>query len=128
MIWVEAEPQGLDKWVYQVVHLPVAERPPVGAIGLACTLSVREGEGVFRVIFDEQNGSSYVSECIPWVGPGHRAEVMAAFDPVTYGAGWSKPDPNARFDPGETVALRVGCNLKGEKVTFAFDHLRWLLP
>ncbi len=126
--WVtlEAEPLGPDKWVYAVLRLPAGQRPPPGTVGLGCTLKVEEGEGVFRAIFEEQNGSSYVSDFSPQLGPNAQAEAIALFDPVTYGAGWSKPDPNGRLDPEDIVVLKVGCNLKTSRTKLAFKNLRWL--
>jgi hypothetical protein len=126
--WVtlEAEPQGPDKWVYAVLKLPTGQRPLPGTIGLGCTLMVEEGEGVFRTIFDEQNGSSYVSDFSPQLRPSAQAEVIALFDPVTHGTGWSKPDANGRLDPEDIVAFKVGCNLKTGRARLAFKNLRWL--
>jgi hypothetical protein len=126
-VLVEAEPLGPDTWVYEVLKLPAGQRPPPGAVGLACTLTLQEGEGLFRAIFDEANGSSYVGDFLPRARSGQPIEVLAAFDQVTYGAGWSKPDPNGRFDPAEVVSLKLGCNLKAGKVKFAFKNLRWVV-
>lgn len=123
---VEAEPLGPDKWVYPLLQLPADHRPPPGTAGLCCTLTLLEGEIKFRAIFDEANGSSYVVDFLDTPKPGETIEAAALFENATFGAGWSKPDPNHRLDPGEVISLKIGCNTKSDKVKFAIKNLRWV--
>lgn len=123
---VEAEPLGPDKWVYPLLQLPADHRPPPGTAGLCCTLTLLEGEIKFRAIFDEANGSSYVVDFLDTPKPGETIEAAALFENATFGAGWSKPDPNHRLDPGEVISLKIGCNTKSGKVKFAIKNLRWV--
>ncbi len=125
---VEAAPQGPDKWVYPKLTLPAAGRPPQGAVGLCCTLRVLEGDGQFRAIFDEENGSSYVADFNARPKPGQATEALALFENASFGAGWSKPDPNGRLDVGQIVSLKIGCNPKTDRIKFSLGHLRWVSP
>jgi hypothetical protein len=124
----EAAPQGPDKWVYPRLALPRGLRAPQGALGLACTLQLLEGSGQFRAIFDEENGSGYVTDLLPAIKPGQTIEVAAFFEQASYGAGWSKPDPNQRLNPDQIASLKIGCNTKAGRVKFAVSKVRWLLP
>jgi hypothetical protein len=125
---VQAEPGGSDRWVYPRLELQGTDRAPAGALGMACTLVVEEGEGQFRAIFDEANGSSYVVDVTPQPGRGRTVEVMALFENTTHGEGWSKPDANGKLDPAEIASLKIGCNTKSGKVAYRLSNLRWLTP
>ena len=123
---VEAEPLGADRWVYPILRLPAGQRPAEGAAGLGCTLEGIEGEAQFRAIFDEATGASYVVDFLASPKPGETLETVALFENAAFGAGWSKPDPNNRFDPGEIVSVKIGCNTKAGTVRFKIKNLRWV--
>ena len=125
---IEAAPQGSDKWVYPKLTLLADGHPPEGTVGLCCTLQVLEGEGQFRAIFDEANGSSYVTDFVARPKAGERVEALALFENVSFGTGWSKPDPNGRLDVGQVVSVKIGCNAKTARVKFSLGRLRWIKP
>lgn len=123
---VEAEPKGADKWVYPRLSLPANGRAPQGSQALCCTLTLIEGEGQFRAIFDEANGGSYVIDFLTQPRPGETIEAVALLENAAFGAGWSKPDPNHRLDLDQIAGLKIGCNTKGARVKFALKNLRWV--
>jgi len=123
---VDAEPRGDDRWVYPLFKLAADQRPPAGASGLGCTLGLRGGEGQFRVIFDEENGSSYAVDFIPQPTTNDTVEAVARFDKGIHGEGWSKEDPNGRLDPDQVVSFKIGCNTHAATVRFAIKNLRWV--
>lgn len=120
-----ASPVG-DPWFYPRIKLP--ERPPVprGAIGLACTITLLQGEGQFRAIFDEKNGSSYVADFVEAPQLGVPTKTVALFDGAIHGDGWSAPDPRGSIDPSQIVALKIGLNGKASKVRFRLSDVRWV--
>ncbi len=115
-----------DRWVYP--RLELAEGPPWRAdgAGVGVTLTLLEGEGTFRAVFVEANGSAYVADFLVQPERGKTVEAVALFEGATYGAGWSKDDPNGRLDPGEVRAVAIGCNPKTDRVKFRMDSVRWL--
>jgi len=123
---IQAEPLGPDKWVYPALKLEEGQRPPPGTAALCCAITLLEGEARFRAIFDEQNGSSYVADFLPTPNSGETVETVALFENAAFGSGWSPPDPNHQFDPGQVVSLKIGCNLKSGKVKFAIKKARWV--
>jgi hypothetical protein len=125
---VQAEPGGSDRWVYPRLDLQATDRPPASALGVACTITLEEGEGQFRAIFDEANGSGYVVDLAPQPARARSVEVMALFENAAFGHGWSKPDPNGKLNPSEIVALKIGCNTTSRNVSYRISHLRWLTP
>lgn len=122
---IQAEPAGPDHWVYPACELRPQERPPSGARGLAFTLRLLEGEGQFRVIFEEENGSSYVTELLTPPAKERSVETLALFEDARPGVGWSRPDPNQRLDPGQIRAVKIGGNTRGGRVRYEFSNLRW---
>lgn len=125
-VLVESEPLGPDKWIYPLLKLKAFQHPPEGTSALCCTFTVLEGEGDFRGIFDEDNGSSYVVDFLSAPKLGQPVEALMAFEHAVFGTGWSKPDPNGRLDPDKIVSLKIGCNTKSAKVKFSFKNLRWV--
>lgn len=123
---IEAEPKGSDKWVYPRLVLETNQRAPASATALCCSFTLLEGAGQFRVIFDEENGSSYVVDLLSQPKLGETVEAVALLENAAHGEGWSKPDPNQRLDPGQITAVKIGCNLKAGKVKFALKNLRWV--
>ena len=123
---VAAEPAGDDRWFYPVFKLAPGERPPSGATGLCFSFTLLEGTGDFRVIFDEENGSGYVADFTVPPRRGETVEEMLFFSDAVFGAGWSKPDPNHRLDPGEIASCKIGGNTKGGAVKYSFGNLRWV--
>jgi len=121
----EAAPTG-DPWFYP--RLTIKGKPPIprGVVGLACTIHLLEGEGIFRAIFDEANGSSYVSDFVTQPQRGVPVRTVALFSGAVHGAGWSQPDPNGGLDPDQVVSLKIGCNTKGGHIRFALSDVRWV--
>jgi hypothetical protein len=125
-VTIEAEPKEADRWVYPVFKLDAAERPSAKGRALAVSLTLLEGAGQFRAIFDEANGSSYVADLTPAPKRGETMEALAVMEGATHGAGWSKPDANGRLDPDQITALKIGCNTQDSRVKFAVKALRWI--
>lgn len=125
-VMVEAEPKGPDKWAYPRLTLPANGRPPAGCKALCCTLTLIEGEAQFRAIFDEAGGAGYVVDFLAQPKPGQTVEAVALLENAAFGAGWSKPDPNHRLDIDQIAGIKIGCNTKGGRVTFAIKRLRWV--
>lgn len=125
-ILVEAEPKGGDRWVYPLLKLSATGRISSGTVGLACTLTLIEGEAQFRAIFDEDNGSGYVADFLTQPKHGETVETIALFENAEFGAGWSKPDPNRQLDVGQIAALKIGCNTKSARVKYAIKNVRWI--
>ncbi|MCX6907017.1 MAG: hypothetical protein NTY01_03125 [Verrucomicrobia bacterium] len=123
---IEAEPTGADKWVYPRLVLPAGQHVPDGAVGLCCTLTLIEGSGTFRTIFDESNGSGYVVDFLAQPKPSQTLEALALFEGAVHGDGWSKPDPNHRLDADQIAAFKIGCNPKSAKVVFTLKNVRWV--
>jgi hypothetical protein len=123
---IEAEPKGPDRWVYPYMRLPGDGRPPPGSPGLSCTLTLHEGEGKFRAIFEQTNGSSYVADFLRQPGRGESVSALALFQDAVFGAGWSPPDPGGQLIPGQIQSIKIGCNVKTRKVRFTITKLSWL--
>jgi hypothetical protein len=126
-VLVEAAPQGGDRWAFPRLVLPATVHAPPGAIGLGCTIKLEEGQGQFRAIFDETNGSSYAADFVPPAKSGQAVAALALFEEARYGAGWSKPDPNGQLDPDQVVSFKIGCNTKAARVRFSIQNVRWLM-
>ena len=125
-VHVSAEPSGPDRWFYPISSLSSDERPPKDATGLMFTFALLEGTADFRVICDEQNGSSYVMDLDMAPKLGEAVEAMVLFSDAAHGTGWSKPDSNHQLDPGEVVSLKIGGNTKANRVKYRFGNLRWV--
>jgi hypothetical protein len=121
-----AEPRGEDRWIYPRLAIDAASRPPAGAQGIRLLLNLVEGDATFRAIADEQNGSGYVMDLATPPKRGEAMEVFARFEDAQYGQGWSKPDPNNRFDPDQIAVLKIGCNTKSDRVQFRIQDVRWV--
>ena len=105
---------------------PERERVPPGTAGLCFTLTLLEGDAKCRVIFDEEGGSGYVADLLVAPRRGEPVEAVALFEGVTFGHGWSPPDPNQRLDPAQIRAVKIGVNTTASKVKFAVKNLRWV--
>jgi hypothetical protein len=114
-----------DRWVYPIMELHAAERPAAGFDALGYTLTALEGEATYRVIFDEENGSSYVAEAVTPPKIGSPVEQLALMSSAIHGDGWSKPDENGKLDGDKLKAIKIGCNPKGARVRFIFKNLVW---
>jgi hypothetical protein len=124
-VLVEAALGPGDRWVYPILPLAETERPGAGFNALCFTLTALEGEATFRVIFDEENGSSYVADLAVEPKAGVTIEAVAPMLSAVHGAGWSKPDDNGKLDADKVKAIKIGCNTKGERIRFSFKNLRW---
>ncbi|MCX7826820.1 MAG: hypothetical protein N2689_14865, partial [Verrucomicrobiae bacterium] len=125
-VLVEAEPAGSDRWVYPRYLLAEGERAPAGCAGIVCALTLLEGDGDFRVIFDEGNGAAYVADFLAKPRRGESVEALALFEAARAGHGWSKPDPNNRLDPDQIGSFKIGCNTQGGRVSFVVSNVRWV--
>jgi len=125
-VWFSGQPAEPDRWVYPRFALPESRRAPPHGTGLACQLTLREGQGRFRVIFEEANGSSYVADIEPPAQLGETVNAAAWFDTATHGDAWSPDDPNHHLDPDQIVAVKIGCNAKSPRVVYEVKDLRWL--
>ena len=123
---VEAALGGGDRWVYPRMELADDERPPRDAVGVQATLTLLEGEAVFRAVFTEANGSGYVVDFVTQPERGKIVETVAMFADGVHGAGWSKPDANGRLDVAEIRAMAIGCNPTGERMRYRMERVRWL--
>ena len=115
-----------DRWVYPRLELAEGVAPPADGAGVGVTLTLLEGEATFRAVFREANGSAYVADFLVQPERGKAVEAVALFEGATYGAGWSKSDPNGRLDPSEVRAVAIGCNPKTDRVKFRIENVRWL--
>jgi hypothetical protein len=87
---------------------------------------LHEGEGKFRAIFEQTNGSSYVADFLRQPGRGESVSALALFQDAVFGAGWSPPDPGGQLIPGQIQSIKIGCNVKTRKVRFTITKLSWL--
>jgi hypothetical protein len=125
-ILVKAKLNPGDRWVYPILTLNKVERPGADFDAFVVTLTALEGEGTYRAIMDEENGSSYAIDFVPQPKPGETVEAIAVLSTSVYGQGWSKPDDNGKLDPDKIKSLKIGCSLKGESVKFSFKNPRWV--
>lgn len=125
-ILVHAKLNPGDRWVYPILSLNKDERPTADFDAFVVTLTALEGEGTYRAIMDEENGSSYAIDFMPQPKPGETVEAIAVLSSGVFGQGWSKPDDNGKLDPDKIKSLKIGCGLKGESVKFTFKNLRWV--
>ncbi len=125
-ILVRAKLNPGDRWVYPILTLNKNERPAADFDAFVVKLTALEGEGTYRAIMDEENGSSYAIDLLPQPKPGETVEAIAVLSTGVYGQGWSKPDDNGKLDPDKIKSLKIGCSLKGEFVKFSFKNLRWV--
>lgn len=121
----EASPTG-DPWFYPRLRLEGKPPIPRGTVGIACTITLLEGDAIFRAIFDEASGASYVSDFVVQPKLGEPVQTVALFASAVHGAGWSPPDPNGRLDLDQVVTIKIGCNSKGGKVRFKLSNVRWV--
>jgi hypothetical protein len=115
-----------DRWVYPMMALGEGERPPADARGVGVALTLVEGEGTFRAVVREENGSGYLLEFAVQPKRGEAVQTVALFEDAVYGAGWSEPDPNGRLDVDRIRSIAVGCNLTTDRVRFRMADLVWL--
>lgn len=90
------------------------------------TFELLEGSGQFRVILEEENGSSYMVNFETPPKAGQPIDAVVRLDAADWGATWSLPDPNSRLDAGQVKAVRIGCNTTASHVRYRFKNLRWL--
>ncbi|MBI4323873.1 MAG: hypothetical protein HY674_01275 [Chloroflexi bacterium] len=124
---IEAEPLGADRWVYPTISLGTGERPPSGSVALSFGFTLLEGNGQFRAVFDEQNGSSHAVEFSVQPGAGQTIQAVAFLEEAVFGQGWSKPDANEHLDVEQITSVRIGCSGASEKVAFRVKDVRWVL-
>jgi len=115
-----------DRWVYPILNLEKSERPTSDYDAFVFTLTAVEGEANYRVIMDEENGSSYSIDILPAPKPGETVEAVAVLSSGVHGQGWSKPDDNGKLDADKIKSLKIGCNPKNDSVKYTFKNLRWV--
>lgn len=123
---VEAQCGGEDRWAYPTLRLNEDEIPPPNTEALGLTFKLLEGDGQFRVIFEEANGSAYVADFMTPPRPGETIEALAFLEGAVHGATWSKPDANHRLDAGQIRVIKIGCNTSAKHLRFSFGNLRWV--
>lgn len=121
----EAAPTG-DPWFYPRIKVAGKQAIPGRAVGLAMTVTLLEGAGQFRTIFDEANGASYVCDFVTQPRLGEPVQTVSLFSGAVHGAVWSQPDPNGKLDPGEIATLKIGCNAATPRVRFKIGNVRWV--
>ena len=116
-----------ERWLYPIFLLRTEERTSPDVDALQFTLTAQKGEGLFRAIFDEDNGSSYVADLIVQPKPGGKSiEAIALLNGSVHGAVWSKTDPNGKLDAEKIKAVKIGCNTSSGHIIFCIDNLRWI--
>ncbi len=119
----EASPTG-DAWFYP--RIKTLSSPPPNCLGVACTITVLDGKGQFRMIFDEKNGSSYVADALITPVTGKAIKTLALFADSAHGDGWSAPDPKGAIDPNSFISMKIGVNGTGGKLRFRISDVRWI--
>jgi hypothetical protein len=114
-----------DRWAYPILTLRPEERPTTNANAFVVTLTATR-KASYRLIVDEDNGSSYSIDLSPQPGVGESVEAIAVLSAGTHGDGWSKPDDNGKLDPENIRSLKIGCNAEDEAVDYSFKNLRWV--
>ena len=126
-VLVDAKFETGERWIYPIFQLRAEERASLDIDALQFTLTEQKGEGLFRAIFDEDNGSSYVADLIVQPKPGGKSiEAIALLNSSVHGAVWSKTDPNGKLDVNKIKAVKIGCNTTADHVTYCIDNLRWI--
>lgn len=125
-VTVHGKPRTGNRWIYPRFELRDGEslREPIDAVQVKLTLL--EGTGTFRVIFEEPTGAAYMADFDQQPKPGQTVETIALVERVSWGATWSMPDQNGRLDLPGVKSIRIGCNTKGDSVKFAIKELRWV--
>lgn len=124
-IHVTAKLHAGDRWAYPIFNLRSEERPASDVDAFIVTLTAKESAS-YRVIMDEENGSSYSIDLLPQPKAGETVEAIGVLSAGVHGDGWSKPDDNGRLDPDKIKSLKIGCNSNGETVDYSFKNLRWI--
>jgi hypothetical protein len=94
-ITVAAQPKTDNRWVYPRFEIEPNSRVTNRVDALQVSLTLLEGSGQFRAIFEEENGSSYMVDFNEQPKPGQTVEATALVEQAAWGATWSMPDPNA---------------------------------
>lgn len=123
----EAAPGSGDAWFYPKIKVKGGAIPR-NAVGLACTITLLEGDGLLRAIFDEKNGASYVSDFLNKPKPGVPIRTVALFADAAHGDVWSAPDPDGKLDPSELISLKIGFNGNPGKLRYRLSDIRWVSP
>jgi hypothetical protein len=122
-----AAPSG-DPWFYPKFRLVAGHPVPKDAIGIACTITVLEGDANFKFIYDEANGASYVSDAAIAPERGRSVKTLGLFTDAVHGDGWSAPDPRGELDPTQVIAFKIGCNAKRDgPIKFKVSDIRWII-
>jgi hypothetical protein len=123
---VEGLPASDNRYVHPEFALEHGERMDQDCVAVAARLELIEGTGDFYVIFNEANGSSYLSDFEVQPRPGETIDEIARVDLATWGATWSNADEKARLDPRAVKSIMIGCSTKSPSVKFIIKDLRWL--
>ena len=126
--WVaaEASPATDNRWYYPQFALRPEERLSEDFNAIGFQFELLEGAGQFRVILEEENGSSYMVDFESPPKPGQPVDAVVHLDAADWGATWSLPDPNSHLDTPLVKAVRIGCNTTAGHLRFRVKNLRWL--
>jgi hypothetical protein len=123
---IEGLPGSNNGYVHPKIELTAGERMDQECEGVACHLQLIEGKGEFYVIFEQGNGSSYLSYFDEQPAPGTSVEAVARTELAIWGATWSNPDDKSRLDLSDVRSLEIGCSTSSPSVKFLMKDLRWL--
>jgi hypothetical protein len=123
---VEGLPASENRYVHPEFALNPNERMDQDCVGVAARIQLIEGTGDFYVIFNEANGSSYLSDFEQQPRTGETLDEVARVDLATWGATWSNPDDKALLDMREVKSVMIGCSTSSPSVKFILKDLRWL--
>ena len=122
----EGLPASGNGYVHPKLELAASERMDADCVGVACHLQLIEGKGTFYVIFEQGNGSSYLSDFEQQPAEGATVEGIARADLAIWGATWSNPDDKSRLDLSDVRSIEIGCSTSSPSVKFLIKDLRWL--
>ncbi|HEX2971136.1 MAG TPA: hypothetical protein VHP11_02315, partial [Tepidisphaeraceae bacterium] len=125
-ITVEAKLAPGDRWIYPRLDFRPDERPSAEVSALHFKLAALEGAAQYRVIFVEENGSSYVADLLTQPQPGQTIDATVLLTDAILGAGWSLPDPDGRLNPHKIKAIKIGCNTKADTIRYEVSDVTWL--
>jgi hypothetical protein len=125
-ITVTAQFSGADRWIFPTLSVEGSNTAPSRCFALAATITVTEGQGQFRVIFEQENKSAYFADFYPQPKAGQTVDALALFGAATFGEGWSVPDDSGGLKADKIRKIRVGCNPEGSKIAYQIKNLRWL--
>ncbi len=123
---IEGLPGSRNRYVHPKLVLTADERMDQNCVGVVVHLQLIEGKGTFYVIFEQGNGSSYLSNFDRQPATGTAVEGVARADLATWGSTWSSLDDKSHLDMTEVRSIELGCSTDSPSVKFLIKDLRWL--